>query len=294
MNDDNQAQRNGRWDGGPLAGGPSVVQVRVPGPGADPGRRGVRRVAQDLERDDRSAPRPDRALHGDRRRRAGRSLRATTSAARIRSRRRPQHCRPCGLRGWAHDRPVVAARGVGGPGPPHGARAGRLHTGRPRSGDAAPWAGRRAGFRIGHRHRRTHRGGRIWVSHPSAWLDLRQPRLHGGGDRRRRGPACVRGRERGPVLGAPWRRRQLRDRHVVRVPALSGRTRNPGRRDRLARRGRQDGPRRLPRVQRRGAARADQRRRAAHRAAGTLAAEGDPRQADRRHLRLPFRNGGGG
>ena len=58
--------------------------------------------------------------------------------------------------------------------------------------------------------------------------------------------ACVCGRERGPVLGASRRQRQLRNRHVLRVPTLSRRPRNPGRRDRVARRRRQASSRRLP------------------------------------------------
>ena len=45
--------------------------------------------------------------------------------------------------------------------------------------------------------------------------------LRRGGHRRRAGPRRQRDGERGPVLGASWRRRQLRGRHLVRVPAPS-------------------------------------------------------------------------
>ena len=96
-------------------------------------------------------------------------------------------------------------------------------------------------------------------------------------------------RERRPVLGTARRQRQLRHRHFVRVPALSGRPRDPGRRHRLARRGCDAGAGGVPRVQRLSAARADQRGRAAHRAAGAVAAQGSARQADRGDLRVPHR-----
>ena len=123
------------------------------------------------------------------------------------------------------------------------------------------------------------------------WLDLRQPDVDGSGHCGGANPARLRERERRLVLGPARWRRQLRHRHVVRVPARAGRPRNPRRRDRVARRGRQAGARRVQRIQRQGAARADDGRRAAHRATCAVAAERGARQADRRALRLPQRPG---
>ena len=90
--------------------------------------------------------------------------------------------------------------------------------------------------------------------------------------RRRPGRARVRAREQRPLLGAARRRRQLRRRHELRVRAAPGRPRDRRRRDRLARRRGGDACSRCTAtLAARGAARADLRRRAAHRAAGALA-----------------------
>ena len=79
----------------------------------------------------------------------------------------------------------------------------------------------------------------------------------------------------GPVLGDPRRRRQLRRRHVVPVPAARGRhgLRRP---DVLAGRAERRGARGLPRVPPRRAARAQRLLRVPHRAAGAAVPGGDP------------------
>ena len=216
------------------------VQGGLQGPVADAGRPGVRRDAQDLERDDRSPPRPHRALHRHRRRRAGRALRARSTGS-LNSVRGGGHniagLAVCEgglmidlslLRGVWVD---AAARTCAG--------AGRLHAGRRRPRDAAARPGGRARLRLGHRDRGPHRRRRLRLPHaPHGWtcdnlVSMEVVTADG------QGRARLRRREPRPVLGAARRRRQLRHRHVVRVPALSRRPRDPGRRDRLARRGRQ-------------------------------------------------------
>ena len=112
----------------------------------------------------------------------------------------------------------------------HGARAGRLHAGRRRPRDPAARPGRGAGLRLGDRHRRPDGRRRLRLPDAPLRLDLRQPGVDGGRDRRRQGAARVGRRERRAVLGAARRRRQLRHRHLVRVQALPGRARDPGRR----------------------------------------------------------------
>ena len=78
-----------------------------------------------------------------------------------------------------------------------------------------------------HRHRRAHPRRRHGLADPAGRDGLRQRRV--GRDRRRRRPDPARlGRgERRPVLGGPRRRRELRGRHRVRVPAARGRADDP-------------------------------------------------------------------
>ncbi len=118
----------------------------------------------------------------------------------------------------------------------HRARAGRLHPRRRRPRDATARPGRGAGLRLGHRHRRPHRGRRLRLPDAPLRLDLRQRRLDGSSHREGRRGARRSRRERRALLGPARRRRQLRHRHVVRVPAVPRRPRDPRRRDRLARR----------------------------------------------------------
>ena len=71
---------------------------------------GVRRVAHDLERDDRPPAGPDRALRRRRRRAGGGQLRARPGPAARGPRRRPQHRRQRAVRRRPGDRPVRHAR----------------------------------------------------------------------------------------------------------------------------------------------------------------------------------------
>ena len=72
-------------------------------------------------------------------------------------------------------------------------------------------------------------GGMGWLTR-QARPDRRQPGRRRGGDRRRRIAARLGGRAPRPVLGAPRRRRQLRRRDALRVPAPRGRADGPPRR----------------------------------------------------------------
>ena len=78
-----------------------------------------------------------------------------------------------------------------------------------------------------------------------------------------------------PVLGDPRRRRQLRRRHVVPVPAARGRH-DHRRSDLLAGRAGRRGALGVPRVHARRAARAERLLRVRHRAAGAAVPRGDP------------------
>ena len=173
----------------------------------------------------------------------------------------------------------------------HRARAGRLHARRRRSRDAAPRPGGGARLRLGHRHRRPHGRRRLRLPHAAPRLDLRQP-----GRRWRSSPPtarCV---------------RAAADENAELFWALRGGSGNFGivtsfeyrlfpvgpeiLGGAIAWRG-EDAARGARRFYREfsadGAARADLRGGAAHRAARAVAAEGDPRQADRRGVRLPQR-----
>ena len=88
---------------------------------------------------------------------------------------------------------------------------------------------------------------------------LRQPPVGPARHRRRPARDRERGREPRSLLGRPRRRRQLRDRDVLRVPAASGHDGPGGVRPLSAHAGPRGLPR-LPRVRRRGARRADRRR----------------------------------
>ena len=176
------------------------------------------------------------------------------------------------------------------PARPHRARPGRLHARRRRPRDAAARPGRRARLRLRHRHRRPHRRRRLRLPHAPPRLDLRHRGVDGSRHRRRR-RSCARRQTRTPTCSGPCAAAAATSASSLRSstgsfpvgPEILGGA--------IAWRGEDAaGARSLPRVQRQGAARADQRGRAAHRAAGAVAAEGGARQADRRHLRLPQRH----
>ena len=138
-------------------------------------------------------------------------------------RRRPQHPRLQRHRGRRHARPLDDE------GPPHRRRAaprlgparrhGRRVHGRGR-GPRARDAVRR------HRERRTRRADARWrhrLPRPQVRPDDRQPRLGRGRHRGRPDRDRERRRQPGPVLGDPRRRRQLRRRDPLPVPARAGR-----------------------------------------------------------------------
>ena len=117
------------------------------------------------------------------------------------------------------------------------ARSGGRPPGRARQGDAGVRTGGAVGHRHAHRRRRSHARRRDRLDHAQARAlgrpaHLRRPR-HG----RRRVREGERGRERGSVLGRARRRRQLRDRHGVRVQLRTVGAADPGRSGDLA-----DGP----------------------------------------------------
>ena len=107
----------------------------------------------------------------------------------------------------------------------HGAGAGRRDACRPRRGDAGARAGDAAGRRHQDRDRRADPVRRDRMAAPQARPQYRQPRRRRGGHRRRQRPDRERERERGPVLGAARRWRQLRRRHLPHLPGAPDRPR---------------------------------------------------------------------
>jgi hypothetical protein len=65
-------------------------------------------------------------------------------------------------------------------------------------------------------------GRRRWLAGPSLRADLRQCRGFRSGHRRGRVHDGQRDPESGPVLGAPWRRRQFPSRNLVHISSLPG------------------------------------------------------------------------
>ena len=118
-----------------------------------------------------------------------------------------------------------------------GARRSGLHPGRRRSGDPGARPRDDPRLRVRDRRGRADARWRVRLPDPPVRLDGRRPR--GGRDRhgRRRRAASVADGERGPLLGTAGRRRQLRRRHGVRLPAPRGRPAGDIRRHRLACRG---------------------------------------------------------
>ena len=176
--------------------------------------------------------------------------------------------------------PMKAAHGRPAGAPRH--HRGRRHARRLRRRDAGPRPRHAARHQLDHRHRRPDARRRLRLAQPQVRHDHRQPRVRRGRDRRRRGGARQRDRAPRPLLGAPRRRRQLRRRHPLRVPAAPGR---PGGAQRAS------SSTRSPRRSRccsstatssRGAGRAHRLDRPAQGAAAAVPAGGGPRQGDRR------------
>ena len=104
--------------------------------------------------------------------------------------------------------------------------AGRRAVARARPRDAGVRPRHHRRHRLQHRHRRPDAGRRARLADGQARAHRRQPALRRRRDRRRRQFHTVDARrEPRPVLGAAGRRRQLRHRHVLRVPAPPGRPR---------------------------------------------------------------------
>ena len=197
------------------------------------------------------------ALRRCRRRRPDDRLRPRARPAARRARRRPQRRRPRHRRRRRRPRPV-ATEGTSRSIPrraPCGSAAAALWgevdaaTARARPGDAER-------DHLDHRGRRPHARRRPRPPDPQMRPHDRQPARGGGGARRRRAGPRERRREPRPVLGDPRRRRQLRRRHLVRLPAARGRD---GRRraDLLAGRAGRRGAGGVPRVPPHGAAGAE-------------------------------------
>ena len=111
------------------------------------------------------------------------------------------------------------------------ARTARVEPGatlaRPRPRDPGLRARDAARDQLDDRRRRADARRRLRLAEPQARPDRRQPALRRRRDRRGRARARERDRARGPVLGDPRRRRQLRRRDLVRVPAPPASARGP-------------------------------------------------------------------
>ena len=141
----------------------------------------------------------------------------------------------CGARRRALDRRPVDHRRGHAPGPvahverarrPRAARGpcpGRRAAGRRRPRDAAVRARRPARPGLGDRRRRPQPRRRLRLAAAQARPRLRQHRRRAGRLRRRRGPHGLRGGQPRPAVGAARRWRQLRRRHVARLPPAPGR-----------------------------------------------------------------------
>ena len=159
---------------------------------------------------------------------------------------------------------------------------------RPRG--AGAWPGHAARHQLDHRRRRPHARRRLRLADASATgmtidnllsatiVTADGSRAHGVGDQRAR-----------PLLGAARRRRQLRRRHLVRVPPASGRTRGLGRAGRLSLRASAAGAACVARFQRHGTRRAERVDGAAQGAAAAVPARVGPRHRGRdlRPRRMP-------
>ncbi len=171
----------------------------------------------------RQAPGPDRAMRDDRGRRRGDPLRARQRAGARGPERRAQPGRALDVRGRRRGGSLADANRGGGRGRARGAGPGRRDLGGLRRGDAGrgPRQHRRAD--LAHRRRGAHARRRHRLADAQARPRLRQPGRGRPGDRRRR---CRPRRQHGGAgapVGPPGRRRQLRRRDELRVPAAPGR-----------------------------------------------------------------------
>ena len=194
-----------------------------------PRRFRLRRGSQPLQRHVRQAARADRSLRERRRRDKGRGVRACARPADRHPGRRTQRRRPGLGRRRRGDRPLADARRRGRSRRAHRPRRRRLHLGRGGRRDQRARARHPERDHLDHRCGRPHARRRPRPPHPQVRTRDRQPARGRGGARERRAGPGQRGREPRPVLGAQRRRRELRRRDLVPVPAARCRARSsPG------------------------------------------------------------------
>ena len=148
--------------------------------------------------------------------------------------RGPQHRRPGALRRRDDPGHVRSQCRRGGFGSTPRSRPGRRAPRRRRPRDPAARTGRHPRLRLAHRRRRTDAGRRFRLPDPTLRVDGGRPGGGVGRPCRRLSHSSVAQRERRPVLGASWRRRQLRGRDGLHVPPARGRTADHRRTDRVA------------------------------------------------------------
>ena len=245
-----------------------------------------------MERHDRSPSCGCRALRRPGRRGRGGELRAPARARGGGAVRGPLDPRLQHLRRRDRDRPACDERRAGGPAGAGRARPGRRAVGRARRGHrrARARGDRRAGAR--HRGRRARAWQRQRMARADVRLHLREHDLRRGRDSGRRGRPGEPGREPGSVLGPARRRRQLRRRDRVRVPAAPGRPAADRGAAAVAARAGGRGDPLLPRLHGQRAGQGRRRRRLPDRAAGAVRAAGPAGPAGRRRCLLLRRPAG--
>ena len=186
------------------------------------GRRRVRRGPPGPQRHDRQAAGGDRPAGQRRRRDDGRPLRRRQRPDRRSAWRRPQRPGLRHLRRRCRDRPLRHARGPGRPAEPHRPGVRWCDVGRPERCDVPVRPGHHRRDHLDHRRRRPDPGRRHRLPRQGTRSRARQPDRGRRGHRRRELPRRQREGRRRPLLGDPWRRRQLRRRDLLRVPAQPG------------------------------------------------------------------------
>ena len=227
------------------------------------GRRRVRRAPRGLERDRRPPARAHRPLRECGRRR-GSDPPCPRGGPRDRGEvRRPQRHGPLGSRRRPDDRPLADVHGHRRSRRPARRRRGRRAPSLPRPRVAGTRARHHGGQRLAHRGRWPHARWRHGMARASGGPRVRQRRALHARHRRRRDRPRDRVGGAGAVLGPSRRRRQLRRRDRVHVPAAPGRRACAGRRAHLprGRRPRADAPLARPAGRRAAAGDPDGRRR---------------------------------
>ena len=187
------------------------------------GTPGLRRGPDGVERHGRPPAAGDRALRERGRRGRGDPLRPRARPRDRRALRRAQRARPLRPGRRADDRPDPDGRRARGSGAPSRVGAGRGAARRARSRRDGAWADHDRGQRVPHRRRRADARRRDGLARAPARAVVRQRGVVRADHRRGRAAPRRRGRQPGAVLGPARRRRQLRRRVRVRVPAAPGR-----------------------------------------------------------------------